>query len=62
LLLLALYSVRAAAQELPDPARAYPSRPIHIIVPFPAGGPTDILARVVGQRMSEDWGASGRDR
>ncbi|HEV3370952.1 MAG TPA: tripartite tricarboxylate transporter substrate-binding protein, partial [Xanthobacteraceae bacterium] len=27
-----------------------------IIVPFPAGGPTDILARVIGQRMSEDWG------
>jgi tripartite-type tricarboxylate transporter receptor subunit TctC len=33
----------------------YPNRPVRIIVPFPAGGPTDILMRVVGQRMSEDW-------
>src|SRR5262249_27776036 len=32
-------------------ARAIPSG-----VPFPAGGPTDILARVIGQRMSDDWG------
>jgi tripartite-type tricarboxylate transporter receptor subunit TctC len=29
---------------------------VRIIVPFPAGGPTDILARVVGQRLSEVWG------
>jgi tripartite-type tricarboxylate transporter receptor subunit TctC len=35
---------------------AFPERPIRIIVPFPAGGPTDILARVVGQRMGEQMG------
>jgi tripartite-type tricarboxylate transporter receptor subunit TctC len=34
-------------------SRDYPSRPIRMIVPFPAGGPTDLLARVVGQRMGE---------
>ena len=57
LALLALVpALPAAAQETADPARAFPSRPIRIIVPFPAGGPTDILARVIGQRMSEDWG------
>jgi tripartite-type tricarboxylate transporter receptor subunit TctC len=44
------------AQEALEAARAFPSRPIRIIVPFPAGGPTDILSRVVAQRMSEDWG------
>jgi tripartite-type tricarboxylate transporter receptor subunit TctC len=33
----------------------YPNRPVRIVVPFPAGGPTDILMRVVGQRMSEVW-------
>jgi tripartite-type tricarboxylate transporter receptor subunit TctC len=37
-------------------AQAYPSRTIRIIVPFPAGGPTDILSRVIAQKMSEDWG------
>jgi len=33
-------------------AQAYPSRPITLIVPFPAGGPTDTLARVLADRMS----------
>jgi tripartite-type tricarboxylate transporter receptor subunit TctC len=34
----------------------YPSRPIHIIVPFPAGGPTDILSRIIGREMAVSWG------
>jgi tripartite-type tricarboxylate transporter receptor subunit TctC len=34
-------------------AQDFPNRAIRIIVPFPAGGPNDIIARVVGQRMSE---------
>jgi tripartite-type tricarboxylate transporter receptor subunit TctC len=34
-------------------AQEYPARPIKLIVPFPAGGPNDIIARIVGQRMSE---------
>src|SRR5246127_2668509 len=34
----------------------YPTRPIHIIVPFPAGGPSDVLARLIGDRMSADFG------
>lgn len=37
-------------------AQAYPAKPIKIIVPFPAGGTTDIVARMVGQRMSESMG------
>src|SRR2546422_9930433 len=32
---------------------AWPAKPIRIIVPFPAGGPTDITARVVGQAIGE---------
>jgi tripartite-type tricarboxylate transporter receptor subunit TctC len=51
-----LSALPSAAQETSEAAKAFPSRPIRIIVPFPAGGPTDILARVVAQRMSEDWG------
>ena len=36
-------------------AENYPRRPIRIVVPFPPGGPTDILMRVIAQRMSELW-------
>src|ERR1043166_4074644 len=35
------------------PAQEFPAKPIKLIVPFPAGGPNDIIARLVGQRMSE---------
>jgi tripartite-type tricarboxylate transporter receptor subunit TctC len=44
--LLLLVPAAASAQE-------FPAKPIRLIVPFPAGGPNDIIARVVGQRMSE---------
>ncbi len=37
-------------------APAYPSKPIKIVVPFPAGGTSDVLARILGQKMSENWG------
>src|SRR5271169_840946 len=39
-------------------ASHYPNRPIHIIVPFPAGGPTDLLSRIIGQEMTASWGQS----
>src|SRR4051812_45426444 len=37
-------------------AKGYPTRPVRWIVPFPAGGPTDILARLIGQWLSERLG------
>src|ERR1700676_4832186 len=43
----------ACAQE--DPAK-YPTRPVHIIVGFTAGGGNDIIARIFGQKLSESLG------
>ena len=48
-----LLSGAAAAQERLE---AFPSRSIKIVVPFPAGGPSDVLARMIGAKVSEDWG------
>jgi tripartite-type tricarboxylate transporter receptor subunit TctC len=48
-----LAAAPAAAQNA---AKDFPSRAIHIVVPFPAGGPADVTSRLLGQRMSEDWG------
>jgi tripartite-type tricarboxylate transporter receptor subunit TctC len=38
------------------PAQNYPSKPLTMIIPFAAGGPTDVLGRVIAQRMSEIMG------
>src|SRR5687768_7490685 len=48
-LVLALFCAAASAQP-------FPSKPIRILVPFPAGGTTDVVARLVGQRVSEQVG------
>jgi tripartite-type tricarboxylate transporter receptor subunit TctC len=45
----------AAAQEISG-TQTFPNRAIHIVIPFPAGGPADIAARLIGQKMSEEWG------
>ena len=37
-------------------AQAYPGKPIRVIVPFPPGGSTDFLARIVGQKLTAAWG------
>lgn len=37
-------------------AQAYPSKPIRLIIPFPPGGPSDIVGRAVGQKLSEQLG------
>src|SRR5262245_30540 len=54
---IALTLEHAQAQATLDAeAKSYPNRAIRIIVPFPPGGPADTIARLVGQRMTEDWG------
>jgi tripartite-type tricarboxylate transporter receptor subunit TctC len=37
-------------------AQTYPAKPIRIIVPFPAGGTSDILTRLIGAKLTESWG------
>src|SRR5215813_4401819 len=53
LALLAIATVAAAAQG--NDAASFPNRPVKIIVPFPAGGPTDVNMRILGQKLSELW-------
>jgi len=59
--LIALFASQAAATGIVDTARAlspddFPARPVQLIVPVAAGGPTDIVARVLGERLSAIWG------
>ena len=39
-------------------AQGYPSKPIHIVVPYPAGGGIDLIARAVGSQLTQRWGQS----
>jgi tripartite-type tricarboxylate transporter receptor subunit TctC len=43
----------AGAASVPVHAQTYPSKPMRLILPFPPGGPTDIVGRLTGQKLSE---------
>jgi len=53
-MLLATLCATASAQ----PSAGYPSRPVKLVIPFPPGGPLDIIGRAIAQKASEDWGQS----
>src|SRR2546423_8600767 len=46
-----LDAIGPAAAQLQSQAQGYPNRPIRMVVPFPAGGPTDGMARVISDRL-----------
>ncbi|MDQ0141183.1 Bug family tripartite tricarboxylate transporter substrate binding protein [Cupriavidus necator] len=46
-------SAQLAAFPSPSSAAGYPSGPVRVVIPFPAGGPTDVVGRLVAQSMSE---------
>jgi tripartite-type tricarboxylate transporter receptor subunit TctC len=56
ILLGLLASARLEAQPADAAAREFPNRPVRIVVPAPAGGPTDIIGRLFAQKLSEIWG------
>jgi tripartite-type tricarboxylate transporter receptor subunit TctC len=55
-LCLALTLAIAACSSPAFAQSDFPTRPVKIVVPFPAGGPTDISMRILGQKLSELWG------
>jgi len=56
LFLVSVLSCAASSVAAADAAAAYPNRPIRFIVPFVAGGPSDVLSRLLGQKLTESWG------
>ncbi len=53
--LIAIILALALTAAAPAPAQNYPVKAIRIVVPFPAGGTSDILSRAVGQKLTEEW-------
>src|SRR5262249_52123229 len=53
--IFALICIAGAGSE--SFAETYPARPVRLVVPFGAGGPTDVIARIVAQKLSEAWGS-----
>ncbi len=56
LFLIPVLSCAAAGAAAADAAADYPNRPIRFIAPFVAGGPSDLLSRLLGQKLTESWG------
>ncbi len=52
---LALANAVHAQPAGSDPAANYPSKPVKLLMPYPAGGPTDILGRLLAQKLAESW-------
>src|ERR1700760_1228882 len=53
---LAFLTAGSIAPAYAEDAASFPNRPVKIVVPFPAGGPTDVNMRILGQKLAEMWG------
>lgn len=56
LVAVAALALGALADAGPSSAQTYPTKPVRVVVGFTAGGPSDVIARLVAQRVSEAWG------
>jgi tripartite-type tricarboxylate transporter receptor subunit TctC len=55
-LLLAIFSLGFYALSAQAQAQPFPSKPVKFIVTYPAGGSSDLMARIMGQKLGEAWG------
>jgi tripartite-type tricarboxylate transporter receptor subunit TctC len=54
--LLLVFATLAAGAPVAALGEGYPTKPIRLVVPFPAGGSLDVVARAIGQKLTEAWG------
>jgi tripartite-type tricarboxylate transporter receptor subunit TctC len=54
----ALLASAPATQTFAQTAAGYPNKPVRLVIPFPPGGPLDIIGRAIAQKATDDWGQS----
>lgn len=53
---IAMLSLSASVSDAQGPSPAYPTHAIRLVTPFPPGGVTDVLSRIISEKMEKDWG------